>query len=64
MVYLYAYGREINTLGWKLDQFTDSSRYYRDFTHVDLTNALKEIIACFPVYRTYIRPGEEASSER
>lgn len=55
-------GGEINTLGWKLDQFTDSSRYYRDFTRVDLTNALQEVIACFPVYRTYVQPGEATTS--
>ncbi len=28
-----------------------------DFIKADLSRALQEIIACYPVYRTYIRPG-------
>lgn len=45
---------EINTLGALLNQISESSWMYRDFTLNNLTNALREIIACFPVYRTYI----------
>ncbi len=52
---------EIHFLGWKLDRLKESNRHYRDFTRVDLTRALGEIIACFPVYRTYIRANEGVS---
>jgi (1->4)-alpha-D-glucan 1-alpha-D-glucosylmutase len=31
-------------------------RRYRDLVYQDLRDALKEVIACFPVYRTYVRP--------
>ena len=30
---------------------------YRDFTRAELSGALIEFIACFPVYRSYARPG-------
>jgi (1->4)-alpha-D-glucan 1-alpha-D-glucosylmutase len=29
---------------------------YRDYTRHELRGVLREIIACFPVYRTYVRP--------
>lgn len=48
---------EINFLGGFLDELSEKNRYFRDFTRADLTRACLEIIACFPVYRTYIRPG-------
>ena len=33
-------------------------RRYRDFTRHELGQCLREVIACLPVYRTYVRPGE------
>ena len=33
-------------------------RDYRDYTRHDLGEVLVEFIACLPVYRTYVRPGE------
>lgn len=33
-------------------------RRYRDFTRHELRECLREVIACLPVYRTYVRPGE------
>ena len=38
-------------------------RRYRDHTRAELRDALRELIAAFGVYRTYVRPGEEASAE-
>ena len=37
---------------------------YRDYTRRELRSVLREIIACFPVYRTYIRPREKQISRR
>lgn len=54
---------EVNYLGQLLDEISDKNRYYRDFTKIDLTRALREIFACFPVYRTYIRPGFEVGKK-
>jgi len=45
---------EINVLGYKLATLAEKSRLTRDFTFLSLTKALIEIIACFPVYRSYI----------
>ncbi len=36
-------------------------RRYRDYTRYELSQALREVLASFPVYRTYIRPGDAAS---
>jgi len=51
---------EINVLGHRLARISEKHRASRDFTDKSLTNALREIIACFPVYRTYI--GEDGLS--
>jgi (1->4)-alpha-D-glucan 1-alpha-D-glucosylmutase len=45
---------ELHVLARRLDRISEQSRYSRDFTLNSLTSALGEIIACFPVYRTYI----------
>ena len=37
-------------------------RRHRDFTLQDLREALREVAACLPVYRSYVRPGQHASS--
>jgi (1->4)-alpha-D-glucan 1-alpha-D-glucosylmutase len=45
---------EINTLGHYLNNISEKNRHTRDFTLNSLTKAVTEIIAFFPVYRTYI----------
>ncbi|MFO0985519.1 MAG: malto-oligosyltrehalose synthase [Planctomycetota bacterium] len=45
---------EIAALGHQLDRISETDRASRDFTLRSLTDALVEIIACFPVYRTYL----------
>jgi (1->4)-alpha-D-glucan 1-alpha-D-glucosylmutase len=45
---------EINVLAWQLNRLSERDRRYRDFTLYALRDALREVIACFPVYRTYI----------
>jgi (1->4)-alpha-D-glucan 1-alpha-D-glucosylmutase len=45
---------EVNVLGNALSRLAEQNRYSRDFTLNSLISALREIIACFPVYRTYI----------
>ena len=45
---------DINTLGFQLNRFSERNRHFRDFTLYSLISAIKEVIACFPVYRTYI----------
>jgi (1->4)-alpha-D-glucan 1-alpha-D-glucosylmutase len=55
---------EINSLGHRLDRISEQDRRYRDFTRNNLTVAIREVIACFRVYRTYISPGDEFVSDR
>ncbi|MBI2824975.1 MAG: malto-oligosyltrehalose synthase [Planctomycetia bacterium] len=45
---------ELSMLGHQLDRLSEKNRYSRDFTLNSLTVALREIVACFPVYRTYV----------
>lgn len=47
---------EINALGHELNVLSERNRRSRDFTLNSLIFAIREIIACFPVYRTYVRP--------
>ncbi|MEO8351136.1 MAG: malto-oligosyltrehalose synthase, partial [Chthoniobacteraceae bacterium] len=47
---------EVNALAHLLNRLSECHRWYRDFTVNSLTTAVREIIACFPVYRTYIMP--------
>ncbi len=55
---------EINTLGHQLNRLSERNRWSRDFTLYSLTLAIREIIACFPVYRTYVTEGSDALMER
>ncbi len=57
---------EIVSLARQLDGLSEFYRTYRDCTRNVLTNAIRQVIACFPVYRTYAtenRPPSE-SEER
>jgi (1->4)-alpha-D-glucan 1-alpha-D-glucosylmutase len=46
------------TGAWAL--VSERHRCYRDYTRRELREALREVLACFPVYRTYVRPGAPA----
>ncbi len=52
-----ALASEVNMLARQLERIAGSRRRWRDFTLVSLTRALIEILAAFPVYRTYARAG-------
>ena len=55
---------ELNVLARKLDRLSEQHRWYRDFTLENLRDALREVVATFPVYRTYIRTDDkEADAE-
>jgi (1->4)-alpha-D-glucan 1-alpha-D-glucosylmutase len=47
-------------LSRRLNMLSEQHRWSRDFTQSSLRRALAEVIACFPVYRTYIQPGTKA----
>ena len=50
-----AMSSELYVLSRRLTRIAERSRYTRDFTQNGLHHALTEVIACFPVYRTYVR---------
>lgn len=52
---------EINTLARRLNRISERDRRSRDFTLNDFRLAIRELIACFPVYRTYLRPDQPVS---
>jgi (1->4)-alpha-D-glucan 1-alpha-D-glucosylmutase len=63
LVMQVAMASELNSLGQLLNHLSESNRWYRDFTVNALTSAVREVIACFPIYRTYLVPGQPADEE-
>ncbi|MDH5696817.1 MAG: malto-oligosyltrehalose synthase, partial [Dehalococcoidia bacterium] len=55
---------EVNVLAHRLDRVSEKSRWYRDFTRNNLRDAVREVIACFPVYRTYIEAFENSVDDQ
>ncbi len=55
---------ELNVLAHRLNRFSERHRHYRDFTLNSLGQAMREIIACFPVYRTYVNERDPAPNDR
>ncbi len=65
MTMLVSMASEINALAHQLDRIAERNRRCRDFTLNSLTFALREVIACLPVYRTYITsPGVVSPRDR
>src|SRR5436190_13990263 len=63
LVMRLALANEVEVLGNMLDRLSEKNRWYRDFTFEALARAVRETIACFPVYRTYLAPGQPVSDE-
>jgi (1->4)-alpha-D-glucan 1-alpha-D-glucosylmutase len=55
---------ELNVLAHALNRISERSRRSRDFTLNALRVALRDIVACFPVYRTYITPDGVSEADR
>jgi (1->4)-alpha-D-glucan 1-alpha-D-glucosylmutase len=51
---------ELMVLARKLDRLSEQHRFSRDFTLKSLLEGLAEVIASFPVYRTYVRASDTA----
>ncbi len=45
---------ELNMLARRLDRISEQHRWSRDFTLESLRDALRDVVSCFPIYRTYI----------
>jgi (1->4)-alpha-D-glucan 1-alpha-D-glucosylmutase len=64
-----AMASEMTVLTHALDRIAQSSRRSRDFTRDSLREVITEVVACFPVYRTYVdedgwTPEDRAVLER
>lgn len=64
LVMQLAMSSEMNTLGHYLNKISEQNRHTRDFTLNSLIKSIIEVIACFPVYRTYINSFEVAERDR
>ena len=58
-----ALASELTVLANRLSRIARADRHTRDFTLNALREALAEVVACFPVYRTYIS-GEPGADDR
>ena len=54
---------ELHVLARRLDRISEQHRWSRDFTASSLHLALGEVIACFPVYRTYAQADSISISD-
>jgi (1->4)-alpha-D-glucan 1-alpha-D-glucosylmutase len=59
-----AMSSEVNTLGHYLNGISEKNRHTRDFTLNSLTHAITEVIAYFPVYRTYTNSDTVSERDR
>lgn len=54
-IMLISMASELRMLALMLDRISEQHRWSRDFTLESIRFALREVVACFPVYRSYIR---------
>ena len=55
-------GSDLNRLTAQLVEVCERHRDYRDHTRHELHEVVRELIACFPVYRTYVSAEAEGAS--
>ncbi|MBI2834775.1 MAG: malto-oligosyltrehalose synthase [Acidobacteria bacterium] len=53
-IMLTAMASELNVLAHALNRLSEQDRCSRDFTLNNCRTVLREVVACFPVYRTYV----------
>lgn len=59
-----ALGSELRVLSAALNRLSEADVRTRDFTLTALREALTEVVACFPVYRTYITADGATAEDR
>lgn len=61
-----ALGSDVNRLANLFVNICESHREQRDFTRAEIRRAIREVAACFSIYRTYVVPdrGEVADDDR
>jgi (1->4)-alpha-D-glucan 1-alpha-D-glucosylmutase len=56
-------GSDLNRVTALFLEICERHRRMRDYTRHELHDVLREVIACFPVYRTYVRAGQGLVSD-
>ena len=59
-----AMSSELTVLAHMLDRIGESNRKSRDFTLESLRDVIREVVACFPVYRTYVDDSGWSAADR
>ncbi len=59
-----ALASELYVLAHALNRLSEGNRRARDFTLLSLRDALREVVACFPVYRTYVGGAGASEADR
>jgi (1->4)-alpha-D-glucan 1-alpha-D-glucosylmutase len=58
-----ALGSDVNRLASLFVEICETSRDYRDFTRAEIRRAVREVAACFAIYRTYVVPDRDEITE-
>ncbi len=58
-----ALSSEFQVLAHAVNRRSERDRRYRDFTLAAIRRALREVVACFPVYRTYVDAGGATAAD-
>ncbi len=56
-----ALGSDVNRLTSIFVRICEADRDHRDHTRAEIRHAIREVAACFPIYRTYVLPDSEVS---
>ncbi|HEU0163782.1 MAG TPA: malto-oligosyltrehalose synthase, partial [Thermomicrobiales bacterium] len=59
-----AFASELNVLVNMLGRLSEHDRHSRDFTNAEFREVLRETIACFAVYRTYVTFDDVGAADR
>ena len=62
-VFKELFGSDVNRLVAQLSEVCEHQKRYRDYTRRELSAMIREVIACFPVYRTYVLAEQGEVSE-
>jgi (1->4)-alpha-D-glucan 1-alpha-D-glucosylmutase len=58
-----ALGSDVNRLTQLFVEISENNRDRRDYTRAEIRRAIREVAACFPIYRTYVVPQRDQIDE-
>ncbi|HYT95697.1 MAG TPA: malto-oligosyltrehalose synthase, partial [Casimicrobiaceae bacterium] len=64
LIIVHSLASDLNVLATSLTRIAKRARDTCDFTQNSIRRALVEIVACFPVYRTYATPERRSNDDR